>query len=330
MRPSLLNPFFAGGNDAHRRRFPARQAIRACSAATRRRASSTCCSICRPARSTAGRGRNCATSCRHGGHCPGPPWKATARPAQPAARALPDLDQRRHRRPDPAPSSNAQRIISRSFCRSASTATCPGTAALYDGMLQMVHPDRVVDEAEAGEAAAGRAGLSADRGAWRSTQVRKAVDGALAKRTGRCPNGRIHAWLARERLSGLRGGVAASCIARPNPPDVLPERHRRGRGSPMTNSSPGNSRLALVRTHLRRAGRARSAGDRRICASESIAAAALLADGSQQRAVGEIVADLAKPERMLRLLQGDVGSGKTVVALARRRGRDRGRHARPP
>ena len=36
---------------------------------------------------------------------------------------------------------------------------------------------------------------------------------------------------------------------------------------------------------------------------------------SQTRAVGEIVADLAKPERMLRLLQGDVGSGKTVVAL---------------
>ncbi len=36
---------------------------------------------------------------------------------------------------------------------------------------------------------------------------------------------------------------------------------------------------------------------------------------SQARAVADIVADLAKPERMLRLLQGDVGSGKTVVAL---------------
>jgi ATP-dependent DNA helicase RecG len=36
---------------------------------------------------------------------------------------------------------------------------------------------------------------------------------------------------------------------------------------------------------------------------------------SQARASGEIVADLAKPERMLRLLQGDVGSGKTVVAM---------------
>ncbi len=36
---------------------------------------------------------------------------------------------------------------------------------------------------------------------------------------------------------------------------------------------------------------------------------------SQQQAVTDIVADLAQPVRMLRLLQGDVGSGKTVVAL---------------
>ncbi|MGH6761585.1 MAG: ATP-dependent DNA helicase RecG [Phyllobacterium sp.] len=36
---------------------------------------------------------------------------------------------------------------------------------------------------------------------------------------------------------------------------------------------------------------------------------------SQAVAVEEIIADLQKPERMLRLLQGDVGSGKTVVGL---------------
>ncbi len=36
---------------------------------------------------------------------------------------------------------------------------------------------------------------------------------------------------------------------------------------------------------------------------------------SQAEAVMEIERDLAKPSRMLRLLQGDVGSGKTVVAL---------------
>lgn len=37
---------------------------------------------------------------------------------------------------------------------------------------------------------------------------------------------------------------------------------------------------------------------------------------SQNSAIGEINEDLAKPIRMLRLLQGDVGAGKTVVALA--------------
>jgi ATP-dependent DNA helicase RecG len=36
---------------------------------------------------------------------------------------------------------------------------------------------------------------------------------------------------------------------------------------------------------------------------------------SQARALAEITADLAAPRRMLRLLQGDVGSGKTLVAL---------------
>ncbi len=37
--------------------------------------------------------------------------------------------------------------------------------------------------------------------------------------------------------------------------------------------------------------------------------------GSQIRAVADVEADLAAPHRMMRLLQGDVGSGKTVVAL---------------
>src|SRR5262249_45055051 len=36
---------------------------------------------------------------------------------------------------------------------------------------------------------------------------------------------------------------------------------------------------------------------------------------AQSQAIAEIDADMAEPHRMLRLLQGDVGSGKTVVAL---------------
>src|SRR3546814_2144905 len=38
--------------------------------------------------------------------------------------------------------------------------------------------------------------------------------------------------------------------------------------------------------------------------------------GAQQRSIGEIEGDMAQGAPMLRLLQGDVGSGKTVVALS--------------
>ncbi|MBO79742.1 MAG: ATP-dependent DNA helicase RecG [Gammaproteobacteria bacterium] len=37
--------------------------------------------------------------------------------------------------------------------------------------------------------------------------------------------------------------------------------------------------------------------------------------GAQNRAIAEITSDQTKPKRMLRMLQGDVGSGKTLVAL---------------
>ncbi len=72
--------------------------------------------------------------------------------------------------------------------------------------------------------------------------------------------------------------------------------------------------LALMREHQRRsAGRARK-GDGRLRA-KLIAALPFTLTRSQQAAITDIEADLAGSARMLRLLQGDVGSGKTVVAL---------------
>ena len=49
-------------------------------------------------------------------------------------------------------------------------------------------------------------------------------------------------------------------------------------------------------------------------AEKLLAALPFALTGAQRRAAGEIIADLAQPYPMQRLLQGDVGSGKTIVA----------------
>ncbi len=76
----------------------------------------------------------------------------------------------------------------------------------------------------------------------------------------------------------------------------------------------GQVSLALTRANVRRLSGRPLTGDGRI--EDAIREALPYSlTGSQEFALAEINADLAEPERMLRLLQGDVGSGKTVVAL---------------
>ena len=72
--------------------------------------------------------------------------------------------------------------------------------------------------------------------------------------------------------------------------------------------------LALVRDNYRAQRGRPVTGNGRI---RSLLAGALpfALTASQRNAIKEITADMAAPRRMLRLLQGDVGSGKTVVAL---------------
>jgi ATP-dependent DNA helicase RecG len=72
--------------------------------------------------------------------------------------------------------------------------------------------------------------------------------------------------------------------------------------------------LMLVRAQARRVGGRPLTGDGRL-RQKVLASLPYPLTGAQQQALKEIEADLASDRRMQRLLQGDVGSGKTLVAL---------------
>jgi ATP-dependent DNA helicase RecG len=72
--------------------------------------------------------------------------------------------------------------------------------------------------------------------------------------------------------------------------------------------------VALVRARRRRRPGRVIRGTGRLSAPVE-AALGFALTGSQRRAIAEIAADMAQPQHMMRLLQGDVGSGKTIVAL---------------
>ena len=185
-----------------------------------------------------------------------------------------------------------------------------GTAAFYDGHLQMVHPDRVVDEA-------GFANLPLVEPVYPLTEglsennVRKAVDGALGKLPA-LPEWQDDAWLKREQFPPFID--ALRLVHRPiDPIDLSPDTLAWKRLA-YDELLAGQLALGLVRAHTRKVSGRHSAGDGHL-REKIIKALPYTLTGSQTKALADIVADLGKPERMTRLLQGDVGSGKTIVAL---------------
>ncbi len=185
-----------------------------------------------------------------------------------------------------------------------------GTTALYDGMLQMVHPDRVVSEADLDKLPLVEPVYPLTEG-LSLNQVRKTVDGALGKLPA-LPEWQDEAWLARSHFPTFTDALKA--LHRPaEPTDLQPEGPAWSRLA-YDEFLAGQLALALLRAHQRSLPGRGSSVDGRLRA-RIIAALPYALTPSQQRAAGEIVADLARPHRMVRLLQGDVGSGKTVVAL---------------
>ena len=190
------------------------------------------------------------------------------------------------------------------------TRVVSGVVERYGDALQMTHPDHIVPVAER------------DR-LLRAEPVYPMTQGLSPKTFGRAVLAALEAapelpdWLdpavaAREAWPAWRAAMAA--LHHPETSmDVSPDAPARRRAA-YDELLANKLALALVRRDMRKvAGRAVT-GDGRIM-DRVTAALPFALTSSQTRAVDEIVRDMTAPERMLRLLQGDVGSGKTLVAL---------------
>ena len=185
-----------------------------------------------------------------------------------------------------------------------------GRVDLYDGRLQMVHPDRVVDEKGLAQLPLVEPVYSLTEGVGTGI-VRRAVNGAIAK----LPE--LPEWLDAAFLTQRQFASFAAALRRMHAPetpdDILPTSPFRARLA-YDELLSHQLALALVRGRIRReAGRANLGNGELRKKIEAALPFSLTA--AQRGAVEEIVRDLSSDQRMLRLLQGDVGAGKTIVAL---------------
>ena len=185
-----------------------------------------------------------------------------------------------------------------------------GKLEFFDGIAQIVHPDHILRPEEA-------RGLPSFEPVWPASAglTQKVIGKAMAAALSRVPD--LAEWIdpalrAREAWPAFRAAVLAAQA----PLGV----------SELAPSAPARQRLAydelfahqltlaLARASQRKAKGLPSVGTGRLRA-RVLAALPYRPTGAQERAMREIAEDMARPVRMSRLLQGDVGSGKTLVAF---------------
>ena len=185
-----------------------------------------------------------------------------------------------------------------------------GKLELWDGRRQMVHPDRVMNADELARLPSVEPVYGLTEGLYQRT-VARAAEGAL-KRLPRLPE-----WVSDKTLRDLNLPTFAEALGAMHHPETPAD---------IDPAGPAATRLAydellanqlallLMRARMRVIpGRAHLAeGD---LARRLETALPFSLTGAQRQAIDEIRADLRAEKRMLRLLQGDVGSGKTAVAL---------------
>ena len=183
-----------------------------------------------------------------------------------------------------------------------------GKLETYNDQLQMSHPDHIGAPGEIDLAIEPVYGLTAGLSL---KMMRKAVQAAL-ERVPALPEWQDPALLARRGWPGWNAAIAA--LHNPEGPENLaPDRPARQRLA-YDELFADQLALALIRANAKRQPGRVLVGDGRLQGPVE-AALPFRLTGGQRMALSEILGDMAAPERMLRLLQGDVGSGKTVVAL---------------
>ena len=185
-----------------------------------------------------------------------------------------------------------------------------GKLELFDGIAQIVHPDHVLPPLDADTIPAFEpvyplhAGLT-QKVMWKATRSALALLPDLSD------------WIdpAQKAHEGWPDWAQALHLAHnpQSPVDLSPHHPARARLA-YDELMAHQITLALARATARRAKGVASAGDGRL-QKRVLGALPYSPTGAQTRAIAEIGADLAAALRMNRLLQGDVGSGKTLVAM---------------
>ncbi|QTN35795.1 ATP-dependent DNA helicase RecG [Cognatishimia activa] len=185
-----------------------------------------------------------------------------------------------------------------------------GRVELFDGVGQMVHPDHMVPVEDAGQIPEFEPVYPLTAGVTQKVMT-KAARSAVAT-----------APLLAEWIDPAQKDKAGW----PDWRDAIEAAHNPQALGEISATAPARERLAydeflahqltlaLARQQTRRARGIESHANGRL-QSKVLQALPYRPTGAQTRAISEISDDMARPVRMNRLLQGDVGAGKTLVAF---------------
>ena len=183
-----------------------------------------------------------------------------------------------------------------------------GKIDIYDGRIQMAHPDYALPVGGAEEIPEFEPLYPLTAGVSQKV-MRKAAAAALERATD------LDEWIDPGQKAKAGWPDWREALARAHAPDGEGTQAQIARQRLVYDELMAHQlTLGLARTKMRRSAGRSTAGDRRL-RDKALAALPFKPTVAQSRAMAEIEADMAEERRMNRLLQGDVGSGKTLVAF---------------